>query len=175
MSKVRTSRRCGGSPLHALDQRFSKKVENHAHAVSLLFAHHDRAVPTRPARARDAARVAPAMAAQIETTHVRSPSSASCWRTEEVKAEVRIADPSFHGPEPAFRGSGVPAGPNGMGHVLCCHVLCFGDPPRAVQRGAGGGSGDRNVPVHADSEIPGKVRSRQGAPSGHLTKSCGSS
>ena len=50
-----------------LTNGFSKKVENHAHAVSLHFAHYNLCRPHQTLSGRGRGKVTPAMAAGIET------------------------------------------------------------------------------------------------------------
>jgi hypothetical protein len=50
-----------------LTNGFSKKVENHAHAVSLHFAHYDLCRPRQTPLGQGRGKVTPAMAAGVET------------------------------------------------------------------------------------------------------------
>ena len=50
-----------------LTNGFSKKIENHAHAVSLHFAHYNLCRPHQTLSGKGRGKVTPAMAAGIET------------------------------------------------------------------------------------------------------------
>jgi hypothetical protein len=66
-----------------LTNAFSKKVENHEHAVALHFAHYNLC------RIHQSLRITPAMAAGV-SDHV--------WSLEEIAGLVKEEDPKKRGP-----------------------------------------------------------------------------
>jgi hypothetical protein len=66
-SPATRARRVGMRRFTRLTNAFSKKVENHAHAVSLHFAHYNLCRPHQTLSGKGVGPVTPAMAAGVET------------------------------------------------------------------------------------------------------------